>query len=57
MLYLLASAYDAAGDPAQAVEAETRALQLLPKDSDSDLRVEMEKVLAGFRTRAAAKRK
>ena len=57
MFDLLASAYDAAGDPAQAVEAETRALQLLPKDSDSDLRVEMEKVLATFRTRAAAKRK
>jgi tetratricopeptide (TPR) repeat protein len=56
MLDLLASAHDAAGDPAKAVEVESKALELLPHNGASDLRAEMEKFLQGFRARAVKRK-
>jgi serine/threonine protein kinase/tetratricopeptide (TPR) repeat protein len=53
-LDLLARAYAAAGQRAQAVETEGRALDLLPADSPSDLRSELEGNLADFRSGLAA---
>jgi tetratricopeptide (TPR) repeat protein len=55
MLDLLATAYDASGDPSKAVEVEMKALELLPREGASDLRAVMEKYLEDFRARAVKK--
>jgi tetratricopeptide (TPR) repeat protein len=54
-LDLLARAYAGAGDFARAVETETKAVALLPPNTVSDLRTELEKNLANFRARAQGK--
>jgi len=54
-LDLLAQADYATGNAAHAVETETKALALLPPNSVSDLKTELEKNLANFRARAERK--
>jgi non-specific serine/threonine protein kinase/serine/threonine-protein kinase len=51
-LNLLALAYAKTGEPAKAVELEQRALRLIPADSQSELRKELERNLAGFQLAA-----
>jgi tetratricopeptide (TPR) repeat protein len=55
-LELLASAHAAAGDYSRAIDAQSRALLLLPPQSTSDLRKLMEKELADYREKAAKRR-
>jgi non-specific serine/threonine protein kinase/serine/threonine-protein kinase len=55
-LDLLARAYEAILDFPRAVETELKALALLPPESVSDLRTELETNLARFRARAETKR-
>lgn len=50
---LLARAHYAAGNVKDAVNTEMRALDLLPRDTTSDLRKELEANLTGFRLRTA----
>jgi tetratricopeptide (TPR) repeat protein len=52
MLDLVARATAALGSPARAVEYELRALQMLPSDTTSDLKQEIETNLADFRNQA-----
>ena len=54
-LDLLARAYFGTGDAKQAVETETKALALLPANTQSDARKELESNLAKFRARAEGK--
>jgi tetratricopeptide (TPR) repeat protein len=55
MIDLLARATAALGSPSRAVEYEVRALQLLPADTPSDLKHELETNLADFRAQAATR--
>ena len=56
MLDLLARAYAGTGNFERAVETETRALNLLPRDLRSDLKEEIETNLAEFRSGPATSR-
>ena len=56
MLDLLARAYAGTGNFEHAVETETRALNLLPRDLRSDLKEEIETNLAEFRSGPASSR-
>ncbi len=55
-LDLLALAYAGAGDYSQAFDTETKALSLLPAGAKTDLRTDLERNLAEFRSRTSGTR-